>query len=162
MASLDQQFQQACEAGDLPGVVLLASDATGEMRNPVDVLSQTDRPTGKFKYERAFGLKSPGEKIDVNATFIMASCTKLMTSIAALQCVERGQIQLDDDVSTVLTELKDIQILTGFKEGTKEPTFKPTKNKITLRYTSLPNNSQPVLTPPATFSPTPPDSDTTA
>ncbi|KFZ10494.1 hypothetical protein V502_08091 [Pseudogymnoascus sp. VKM F-4520 (FW-2644)] len=117
MASLDEQFQQACEAGDLPGVVLLASDATG-----------------KFKYERAFGLKSPGEKIDVNATFIMASCTKLMTSIAALQCVERGQIQLDDDVSTVLTELKDIQILTGFKEGTKEPTFKPAKNKITLRH----------------------------
>ncbi|KFY99116.1 hypothetical protein V498_01012 [Pseudogymnoascus sp. VKM F-4517 (FW-2822)] len=117
MASLDEQFQQACEARDLPGVVLLASDATG-----------------KFKYERAFGLKSAGEKIDVNDTFIMASCTKLMTSIAALQCVERGQIQLDHDVSTVLTELKDIQILTGFKKGTKEPTFKLAKNKITLRH----------------------------
>ena len=32
MAPLDEQFQQACEAGYLPGVVLLASDATGEMR----------------------------------------------------------------------------------------------------------------------------------
>lgn len=81
-------------------------------------------------------MKSPGEKMDVDATFIMASCTKLMTSIAALQCVERGQIKLDDDVSTVLTELKDIQILTGFKKGTKEPMFKLAKNKITLRYTS--------------------------
>ncbi|KFY27340.1 hypothetical protein V493_03548 [Pseudogymnoascus sp. VKM F-4281 (FW-2241)] len=117
MGPLDEQFQQACEAGDLPGVVLLASDATG-----------------KFKYEKAFGMKSPGEKMDVDATFIMASCTKLMTSIAALQCVERGQIKLDDDVSKVLTELKDIQILTGFKKGTKEPMFKLAKNKITLRH----------------------------
>ncbi|OBT51869.1 hypothetical protein VE04_08000, partial [Pseudogymnoascus sp. 24MN13] len=117
MPSLDQQFQQACDAGDLPGVVLLASDTTG-----------------KFKYEKAFGLKSPGEKIDINATFILASCTKLMTTIAAMQCVERGEIKLDDDVSTILTELKGIQILTGFKEETNEPLLTIAKNKITLRH----------------------------
>ncbi len=63
----------------------------------------------------------------------MASCTKLMTSIAALQCVERGQIGLDDDVSTVLPEFKDIQILTGFKEGTGEAVLKRAENKVTLR-----------------------------
>ena len=63
----------------------------------------------------------------------MASCTKLMTSISALQCVERGQIGLDDDVSRVLTELRDIHILTGFKEGTEEPIFQKAENKITLR-----------------------------
>ena len=57
-----------------------------------------------------------------------------MTSISALQCVERGQIGLDDDVSTVLTEFKDIQILTGFKDETEEPIFKKAENKITLRY----------------------------
>ncbi|OBT52450.1 hypothetical protein VE04_06919 [Pseudogymnoascus sp. 24MN13] len=116
MASLDEQFQQACSARDIPGVVLLASDSTG-----------------KFNYEKAFGLKSPSENIDVNSTFIMASCTKLITSISALQCVKRGQIKLDDDVSTVLVEFRDIQILTGFEEGTEEPTFKTAENKITLR-----------------------------
>lgn len=78
-------------------------------------------------------MKSPTDKIDVDATFIMASCTKLMTSIAALQCVERGQIGLDDDVSSVLVELKDIQILTGFNEETGEPTFKTAEKKLTLR-----------------------------
>ena len=67
----------------------------------------------------------------------MASCTKLMTSIAALQCVERGQIGLDDDVSRVLTELRDIQIITGFKEGTEEPILKTAENKITLRQEQL-------------------------
>lgn len=29
MASLEEQFQQACDARDLPGVVLVASDAKG-------------------------------------------------------------------------------------------------------------------------------------
>lgn len=29
MASLEEQFQKACDAGDLPGVVLVASDAKG-------------------------------------------------------------------------------------------------------------------------------------
>lgn len=78
-------------------------------------------------------MKSPTEKIDINATFAMASCTKLITSTAALQCVERGQIGLDDDVSTILTELKDIDILAGFKEGTEEPILQKSENKITLR-----------------------------
>lgn len=71
--------------------------------------------------------------MDVNNTFIMASCTKLMTSIAALQCVERGQVGLDDHLGEVLPELKDPEIITGFKEGTEEPILKKAKNKITLR-----------------------------
>jgi CubicO group peptidase (beta-lactamase class C family) len=71
--------------------------------------------------------------METDSTFIMASCTKLMTSIAALQCVERGQIGLDDDVSHILTELKGVKILTGFKEGTEEPEFKVATNEITVR-----------------------------
>ena len=69
----------------------------------------------------------------MDTTFIFASCTKLMTAISALQCVERGQIGLDDDVSQVLTELKDVQILKDFPEGTEEPTYEKPKTKITLR-----------------------------
>jgi hypothetical protein len=56
-----------------------------------------------------------------------------MTSISALQCVERGQVGLDDDLSTILTEFKDIQILTGIKEETEEPILKTAVNRITLR-----------------------------
>jgi CubicO group peptidase (beta-lactamase class C family) len=56
-----------------------------------------------------------------------------MTAISALQCVERGQIGLDDDVSEVLPELKNVQILKDFKEGTQEPIYENPKNKITLR-----------------------------
>jgi CubicO group peptidase (beta-lactamase class C family) len=48
--------------------------------------------------------------MDINATFILASCTKLMTSIAALQCVERGQVGLDDDLGEVVPELNKITL----------------------------------------------------
>ena len=54
-----------------------------------------------------------------------------MASIAAIQCVERGRIALDDDVSAILTELKDIQILTGLRDG--GPIIKKAETKITLQ-----------------------------
>ena len=56
-----------------------------------------------------------------------------MTSIACLQCVERDQIGLDDDVSSVLTELRDAHILGGFQEENGEPILKKAKNIITLQ-----------------------------
>lgn len=59
-----------------------------------------------------------------------------MTSIAAMQCVERGLIGLDDDLSSVLTEFREITILEGFEgEGENEKAIvKKAANKITLRY----------------------------
>lgn len=78
-------------------------------------------------------MKRPGEVMDLGATFALASCTKLMTSIAALQCVERHQISLDDDVSHVLRELKTPEIIRGFDEKTKAPVLQPCATSITLR-----------------------------
>jgi CubicO group peptidase (beta-lactamase class C family) len=93
--------------------------------------------TGKFEYQKAFGPKAPNEAMQLDATFILASCTKLMTSIAALQCVERDQIRLDDDVSNVLTELKEPDILMGFDEVTEKPILKKARETITLRLVSF-------------------------
>ena len=59
--------------------------------------------------------------------------TKLMTTVAAMQAVERGLIALDDDVSNVLHEWKDAEILDGFDESGK-PILRKSKNKVTLRH----------------------------
>lgn len=56
-----------------------------------------------------------------------------MTSIAVMQCVEKGLLALDDDVSNVLHEFKNIDILTGFDEG-GEPILVKAKTKVTLRW----------------------------
>ena len=72
--------------------------------------------------------------LELDAIYWMASCTKLMTAISALQCVERGQFTLDEDVTRLLPELKDIQVQISVENGTGTPVFAKAKNMITLRY----------------------------
>lgn len=64
----------------------------------------------------------------------MASCTKLITTIAALQCVERGLIGLDDPVDENLPELANSQVITYDDTSEKDSfTLAPAKSSITLR-----------------------------
>ena len=115
---MEQTFEAACAAHDIPNAVLLATDREG-----------------KFTYSHAFGrlsLADDAPPIQLDSPMWIASCTKLITTISCLQCVEKGQLTLDDDVSELLPELKDIEILTGFDESGK-PSLVKAKNKITLR-----------------------------
>lgn len=59
--------------------------------------------------------------------------TKIITTIAALQCVERGLFSLETDFSTVLPEWKDPKYFAGFDERTGEPILKRTEVAVTLR-----------------------------
>ncbi|TVY35060.1 Acyltransferase [Lachnellula subtilissima] len=122
MGAFEEKVKKMCADRELPGVILLARD------------NGADFPSGHFQYTETFGHMTPTEPMHLDATFWLASCTKLLTTIAILQCVESGQIKLDDDVSSVLTELKDIEILTGFQDGTDTPILKKAENKITLRH----------------------------
>lgn len=63
----------------------------------------------------------------------IASCTKLMTAICVMQCVEKGLLDLDADVSTILPEWKEAPLLEGFEEGTGKPIIGTAKSKITLK-----------------------------
>ncbi|KAG9234470.1 beta-lactamase/transpeptidase-like protein [Amylocarpus encephaloides] len=120
-STIEDQLKAATTSLDLPGVLLVASDATND-----------------FHYEKIFGVRSlkegaapePMQKDDI---FWIASCTKLMTSIAALQCIERGLFTLDEDVTKLLPELKDIEILTGFEKGTQTPILAVATKTITVR-----------------------------
>jgi CubicO group peptidase (beta-lactamase class C family) len=64
----------------------------------------------------------------------LASCTKLATTVAALQCVERGLFSLDStaDIARLLPEWSNPQIL-AFEEDNITPRLVPAKEKITLR-----------------------------
>ncbi|KAI4661845.1 uncharacterized protein J4E78_004635 [Alternaria triticimaculans] len=67
-----------------------------------------------------------------NGVHWLASSTKLVTTIAVMQCVERGLLNLNDDIAKVLPEWKDPKILTGFN-GENEALFRPATKAITLR-----------------------------
>ncbi|KAI1095378.1 beta-lactamase/transpeptidase-like protein [Rostrohypoxylon terebratum] len=58
--------------------------------------------------------------------------TKLVTSVAAMQLVERGLVTLDEDVTPLLPSLAKLEILTGFADdGT--PITRKRQNPFTLR-----------------------------
>ena len=54
-------------------------------------------------YEGAFGFRdmSAASRMSTDTIFRVASMVKLLTSIAALQLVERGKLKLDEPASTV-------------------------------------------------------------
>lgn len=97
-------------------------------------------------YSHASGTQSVDDKsplqnkpFGLDTTMWIASCTKLLTSLAALQCVERGLLKVDEDISRVIPELKPgegMKVLDGFKkEGDKEvPQYKENTKPITLRH----------------------------
>lgn len=68
---------------------------------------------------------------DADTVCWIASCTKVMCSVAALQCVERGLLSLDEPAENICPELKNPQILLKIDEN--GPKFKPVTKKMTLR-----------------------------
>ena len=119
MATFEEKLEAACREGVIPGAVMVASN--------------TD---GSFKYEKAFKGQNLQDSADNNfeldSVLRVFSCTKLLTTIAALQCIERGLIGLDDDVSELLPELGKLKVLLECVDG-KEPMFEERKSPITLR-----------------------------
>jgi CubicO group peptidase (beta-lactamase class C family) len=87
---------------------------------------------GSLQYTKAFGEES-ADSTDTDAVHWVASCTKLVTTVAVMQCVERGLLDLDADIANVLPEWKSPRILTGFDEN-DNPIFRPATKPVTLRY----------------------------
>ncbi|MFT5391606.1 MAG: methyl acetate hydrolase [Gammaproteobacteria bacterium] len=65
--------------------------------------------------------------------FYIASMTKAVTSVAAMQCVERGDLDLDTPASEVLPMLANAPLLTGYDDA-GQPMVRPAKTPITLRH----------------------------
>jgi CubicO group peptidase (beta-lactamase class C family) len=57
----------------------------------------------------------------------------MITSVAVMQCVERGLVTLDQPLASILPEFKTPLIVTGLDEATGKPVVKSTTHAITLR-----------------------------
>ncbi|KIX92079.1 uncharacterized protein Z520_12233 [Fonsecaea multimorphosa CBS 102226] len=121
--SFDKQFESATKPGPtrkIAGAVTIAADASGAIiYHSAKGFTSVDPETARAMTE--------------DTTFWIASCTKLLTTISAMQCVEQGKLSLDDDVSLFFDEWKSPDILTGWRQDTGEPHFKKATKKITLR-----------------------------
>jgi methyl acetate hydrolase len=116
-AKVDTVLNNAVSAGNVPGVVALAADDKGVI------------------YEGAFGKRNlvTGAAMTPDTMFWIASMTKAITSVAAMQMVEQGKLSLDKPISDIVLELSAAQVLEGFDADGK-PKLRPPKRPITLRH----------------------------
>lgn len=79
----------------------------------------------------ARGLADP-RPMDPPSLFWIASCTKAITSLAALQLVERGILSLDEPLGARVPALAAPRVLDGF-DAARAPRLRPARRPITLR-----------------------------
>jgi methyl acetate hydrolase len=116
-ARIDAALSRAVETGEVPGVVAMAANDGGVV------------------YEGAFGSRDIENNpvMTRDTVFRIASMTKAVTSVAALQLVEQGKLQLDQPIGNVLPELSQPRVLEGF-DTTGSPRLRPARRPITLRH----------------------------
>src|SRR5829696_9837703 len=95
---IDAILQARIDAADVPGVVAMAATEHSVI------------------YQGAFGARSMGTaaRMSADTIFSIASMTKLLTSVAALQLVERDKLKLDEPAATIDPTLGSPQVLDGF------------------------------------------------
>ncbi|KAF7521183.1 hypothetical protein G7054_g12529 [Neopestalotiopsis clavispora] len=134
MTSFDRLLEIAIADQDIHGAAMVATNKSGTLN-----------------YSKSVGLRSPltdpSTPYTPSTVQELASMTKLLTTIAALQLVERGLVTLDEDVSAHLPSLASQPVFKGFvdenegddldskKDGVAivKPLLEPRKNPITLR-----------------------------
>ena len=90
---------------------------------------------GEPVFEGAYGLREPSASAPMTAdsVFWIASMTKAVTAVAAMQLVEAGRIGLDTPLGAVVPTLGGVQVLDGFEDdGT--PRLRAPKTPVTLRH----------------------------
>lgn len=113
----DSALEAAFASANLPGAVGMIVDRDG------------------VRYAGAFGqtAATDGAPVAIDTPFQIASMTKALATVAAMQQVEAGRIGLDSPIGEVLPELADPQVLTGF-DAAGQPQTRPAVRPITLRH----------------------------
>jgi methyl acetate hydrolase len=113
--SLDTLLNEAVAAGDVPNLVAMAADRQGVI------------------YEGAAGPRrlDADDPVTPDTMFRLASMTKMIVTVAALQQVERGNLDLDAPVDTYCPDFADVQVLEGFDGDT--PRLRPPRSRATVR-----------------------------
>jgi CubicO group peptidase (beta-lactamase class C family) len=112
--TIDRILQAAVDAGDVPNVVAIAADRDGVV------------------YAGAAGRRAAGndDPVTPDTHFRIASMTKMVATVAALQEMERGTLDLDAPVDAYLPEFADLQVLTGFDGD--QPQLRPPESRATV------------------------------
>lgn len=107
----------------IPGAVCWAIDSTKASILPPDILGRRS-------------MLPDAKPMSKDTVFFLASTTKLVTAVAAMQCIERGLIELDEPVGKHLPELDNPSVIESWRqdeEGKEEPILRQAIGQVTLR-----------------------------
>jgi CubicO group peptidase (beta-lactamase class C family) len=107
----------AVERKDVAGVVAMAADRNGVI------------------YQGVFGVADIGEArpLQIDSLFRIASMTKAVTSVAAMQLIEQGRLGLDDPAEKYLPQLAKLSVFESFDGATGTYKLRPAAKSITVR-----------------------------
>jgi methyl acetate hydrolase len=114
--AIDKVLREAVESGGVPQVAAIAADRDGVI------------------YAGAAGPRAVGENdpVTVDTLFRIMSMTKMPCTVAALQQLEQGKLDLDAPVTEYCPEFGDVQVMTGF-DG-EAPILRPPARPATVRH----------------------------
>lgn len=115
-ALIDNTLASAVANGRIAGLVAAAADSDDVIYQAAFGLRRIDQPAG----------------MTTDTVFRIASMTKAVTGVAAMQLVEQGNLALDAPARTVLPELAETQVLDGFDAAGK-PILRAPRGEVTLR-----------------------------
>jgi methyl acetate hydrolase len=123
-ASIDQVLQAAVDRGEVPSVAAIAADRNGVI------------------YRGAAGPRAAGsdDPLTVDTHFRIMSMTKMVCTVAALQLVEKGSLDVDAPIDTYRPEFADVQVLDGWDGDTprlRAPTSRATVKQLLTHTTGL-------------------------
>lgn len=115
-SSIDKVLEDAVAAGAVPNVAAIAADANGVI------------------YQGAAGSVEAGSDtpVTVDTQFRIMSMTKIVATTAALQLVDKGELDLDAPVEQYLPEFGELQVLIGFDGDT--PKLRPPASRATVKH----------------------------
>ena len=113
--AIDKVLRDAVDSGGVPHVAAIAADRDGVI------------------YQGSAGPRAAGESdpVTVDTLFRIMSMTKMPCTVAALQQVEQGNLDLDAPVADYCPEFAEIQVMTGFDGDT--PTLRPPARQATVK-----------------------------
>src|ERR1700730_14762280 len=113
--AIDKILRDAVDSGGVPHVAAIAADRDGVV------------------YQGAAGPRGGGgtDPVTVDTLFRIMSMTKMPCTVAALQQVEQGNLDLDAPVADYCPEFAELQVLTGFDGDI--PRLRPPARQATIK-----------------------------
>ena len=113
--TIADKLRVTLEDGAIPGAVAMIGNRAGITETIV------------------IGTNGAGQPLAADSVFQLASMTKAVVSVAAMQLVEHGKLSLDAPLGDLLPDLADPQVITGFADDGTVHT-RPAARPITLRH----------------------------